>query len=430
MAADPVRRLASAACSTVLALGSLTACTSAPPPDVRIGVLADCVGLFRSLNDLVLSGAQLPLLERGAQASGSAPSDGLEPLAIGVHGVELVPGCVEGGGFTTIIEEARRLVETEHVDAVVGATWPGDGLVLRDVAARYPDTLFVAATAGPREVTLLNGADNLVRLAPDYAQSVAGLGARAREDLGWRAVHVITENSELGWLAGAAFAAQFCSPGRRLEVTSIDWGTQPPVSRVLRTDRPVDGTVVLTDAAVLPARLPHALGVLSPSRLLLGPGVVDQPGFVERLPAGLDGTTGMSTGPPSADPATLDYQRSYAEHFPGLPAAAAFDPAVLGFRDAVESIVSAVAASPSDAAVNGSALIGQLRSSPNPTLAGPTSLDQNGQGLATVRLVRLTLGGGDPSLTVVSEERDVDQTLSGVLPRELQPTADTTTCRT
>ena len=158
--------------------------------------------------------------------------------------------------------------------------------------------------------------------------------------------------------------------------------------------------------------------------------MVDQPGFVERLPAGLDGTTGASTGPPSADPTTLDYERSYAEHFPGLPASAAFDPAVLGFRDAVESIVSAVAASPSDATVNGSALIGRLRSAPNPTLAGPTSLDQNGQGLATVRLVRLTLGGGDPSLAVVSEQRDVDQTLGGVLPRELQPTADTAACRT
>ena len=45
------------------------AAASAP---LRIGVVVDCVGIYRSLEDAELSGAALPLIERGARAAGPA----------------------------------------------------------------------------------------------------------------------------------------------------------------------------------------------------------------------------------------------------------------------------------------------------------------------------------------------------------------------
>ena len=58
-------------------------------------MIVDCVGVNRPLKAAELSGAQLPLIERGARARGPRPADGLEPVEIAGRPVELVPGCTE-----------------------------------------------------------------------------------------------------------------------------------------------------------------------------------------------------------------------------------------------------------------------------------------------------------------------------------------------
>ncbi|HEY4993561.1 MAG TPA: hypothetical protein VII33_15925, partial [Nakamurella sp.] len=122
----------------------LPGCTGTPSA-IRIGVLADCVGSFRNLQDAGLSGAELPLLTRGATLRGELPSDGVNPATIGGHPVEMVTGCTEGGEYSTLIEQTRLLIERQHVDVVVGGSWAGDGLILREIARKYPDTAFVVA---------------------------------------------------------------------------------------------------------------------------------------------------------------------------------------------------------------------------------------------------------------------------------------------
>src|SRR5689334_10663908 len=146
------RRLRRALVAALLAL-AVPGCASGPAP-VRLGVLADCVGLARGSQDETLAGAELPLPQRGARLRGSRPADGLTPATVAGRPVERVTGCSEGGEYSTLIEQARRLVEVGKADVVVGGTWPGDGLVLRETARRYPSTAFVVPLPGPREVTL------------------------------------------------------------------------------------------------------------------------------------------------------------------------------------------------------------------------------------------------------------------------------------
>ena len=102
---------------------------------MRLGVLTDCQG---------------PLRGSGRRALGrrDAPSRGGRPPARhwagrrchrrdggGPQGATRAAGAPSPASTTSSSSEARRLVEKEHVDAIVG----GDGVVIRDVARLYPD---------------------------------------------------------------------------------------------------------------------------------------------------------------------------------------------------------------------------------------------------------------------------------------------------
>src|SRR6187549_1727042 len=78
---------------------------------VRIGVLVDCQGPLRALEDAELSAAELPFLRRGARLAGKAPTAGVTPATVAGRKVELVTGCSEVGEGSVFIDEARRLVE-------------------------------------------------------------------------------------------------------------------------------------------------------------------------------------------------------------------------------------------------------------------------------------------------------------------------------
>ena len=180
------------------ALG-LAACGGSGERPLRIGVIVDCQGAFRALRDVELSGAQLPLMTRGAKRDGRESGAGVTAARVAGRPVELVRGCSESGELAAVTQVARLLVERMKVDVVVeGGVFSVDGIVLREVARRYPDVPFVAAANGPREVTLLGSPASVYRVAADYGQGVAGLATYAYRELGWRKVAVASED----WVAG------------------------------------------------------------------------------------------------------------------------------------------------------------------------------------------------------------------------------------
>jgi branched-chain amino acid transport system substrate-binding protein len=95
------------------------ACGGGDQRPLRIGVVVDCVGAFRALEDQELAGAQLPLIARGATTAGKRPSDGVRGARVAGRPVEIVRACSESGEFATITQAARQLVEREHVAVVV-----------------------------------------------------------------------------------------------------------------------------------------------------------------------------------------------------------------------------------------------------------------------------------------------------------------------
>jgi ABC-type branched-subunit amino acid transport system substrate-binding protein len=410
----------------VAVLAAVAASCGSDEQPVRIGVLADCQGGLRGYGDGWLSGAELPFLRRGAHLLGTSPSDGVSAIEVGGRRVELVVGCEEAGEHLVYIEEARRLLEAEHVDVVMG----GSSVVTRDVAHRYPDAVFVSTFWDEQEVTLRRSATNLFRFTPDYAQQEAGLGAYAYNALGWRRASIVAADDNPGWAGAAAFTAEFCALGGTVAETAYAGSSGQPeaVSRALAA-RP-DG--VATFLSVIDGQdailLPLVAKLDNPRRLLLwGQSFVD-PTLLGRLGARLDGvvsTTWLPSSPPST--ALRDFRRRWHAAFPGLPVALGSDPVVIGYHNSMEALLTALARVHS----------GDVRSSLEAELkrvrlelpGGSIALDRNRQAVRDGYLSRIVSNGGKPTLVPVAVVPHVEQTFGGLLSSAPPPGPDTQPCR-
>ena len=190
----------------------------APAPDegaIRIGVIRDCYGFIGFASDTSLAGVLLPLVRRGGELAGASLVDGVHGVSIGGRPIEVLFACTAAHAWGLLIE-ARRLVEGEEVDLIVGPTWHLEADALHDYARRQPGVSFVPA-ASNQPTTLREPLPNFVGANGDGAQSMAGLGVYAFNDLGWRTAAVVTEPDISFWHEGSAgFIAEFCALGEEI----------------------------------------------------------------------------------------------------------------------------------------------------------------------------------------------------------------------
>ncbi len=407
-------------------VAALTGCVGAGEErPLRIGAVVDCVGVYRSLEDAELSGAALPLIERGAALRGRRAVDGLTPARVAGRRVELVRGCTEALEFSTLTTEVRRLVEQEHADVVVaGGTGP-DEIVLRDLARKYPRVVFIPVVQGPREVTLHRPAPNLFRFTADHGQGVAGLGEYAYRELGWRDAAVVLANWDAGWGARDAFVAEFCALGGRVRSQYAPSLVFDPRGRdIARVPRDVDGVAVFAPGFFGPAgflrRLARREG--DPARrIVLGPWLTDDPALLRETRGALRGAVGSS----NVDPERLRaYLRAFARAFPGVQPDVAAGVQVSGFRDAVEAALRGLERADGDVA----RLPGALARLEVDLIGGRVHLDANRQAVVSTPLVRIA-GTGRGEHEPLRRSTGVDQSLGGLLAPSAVPSDRPWRCR-
>jgi branched-chain amino acid transport system substrate-binding protein len=404
-----LRRLTLAATAIALALAG-TACGD-DEPAFRIGVVVDCVGIYRSLETAELSGAELPLIERDAEVAGRP--------------VKLVRSCAEVWEFSALARELRHLAEDERVDAIVAGGVGPDSVVIRDIARKHSGVVFLAAVHGPREPTLRRTAPNLFRFSADHAQGVAGLGTYAYRELGWRRAAVALGNWEQGWQSRDAFVAEFCALGGRITKQIAPYFFDPLGRDARRIPSDVDGVALLSWAFHNPGgflrRLAQRMG--DPARrILAGPGVMDNPALLKRAGPALVGLTGTSY----LNPGNMRrYLRAYARAFPGRPASLAGEELVRGYRDAVEALLNALERADGDT----ERVPAELRRLRLDLLGGPVRLDGNRQAVTDTSLVRLVRNGpGPPKVERLERIEAVDQSVGGLLSASRSPDSRPTGC--
>ena len=148
-----VARIPLAAVPRAVAVGAggvwVTTTKPAPPAPkraIKIGVYADCQGIWGFAHNDSLAGAELPLVERGGRL-GVEPSDGVSGVSVGGRPIRLYFGCdaTDGGSSTAqTLAEARRLVEQVGVDILIAPTEHARGAgapaVRPDAPARRPSS--------------------------------------------------------------------------------------------------------------------------------------------------------------------------------------------------------------------------------------------------------------------------------------------------
>lgn len=402
----------------------------------KIGVLVDCTGIGAETHDWSLAAAELPLLQRGGQLAGRGPASGVRDATVAGRRVEFVEGCSESGVYGRLITETRQLVEVDHVDAVVGAFGWSDGMVFRELARRYPTVPFVLAGSYAREATSQRPAPNLYRFSPDVEQEQAGLATYAYKTLGWRTAATVAEQTPNGWGATAAFAAEFCALGGRVQrVWTPAFGAAGPLLRSLPPA--VDGVMVLahygygSPVALIRAYLashPDAARSLLLSVWLYTP--AELPGYATLWPR-LRGVVARISGVP--DPSSAGdaaYRKAFAAAFPGLPSSVAGNLLVLPYYNAVEALVQALVQTHGDPGADRARLRSALASLRLATPAGPIRLDRNRQAIATATLVRFDgTKPGLPSFHAVRRIPAVDETLGGLLAASDSPSPAKSECR-
>jgi len=407
--------LAAAALVVVGAAAAVAAVSGGTENPLRVAVIVDCFGFFRGAEGLELAGAELPFLDRGAHLRTADPADGVTDADLG-HGrhARLLIGCDEGGGFTTLIGETRRLVEQEHADAVVAGTWPGDGIVLGQIARLYPGVAFAAATSGPQAVTQQRRSPNVFRFPPSFAQEAAGLGFYAYRRLGWRRAAVLVEDDEQGWEESAAFTAEFCAGGGQV-VRKLAFPIAVPPGAARRLARSVDGVAVfsagVTDPGVLLPPLRKALGA---RRIVVGLGIASDP--LGRAGGLLPGIVSPERVAPPASPAGSFAARLRAA-FPGLPESAARNAFTIDFDTSVEAVL--------EAAARGGDLQTAMSSVHLRLPNGSMRVGRQGQGVAPAEIVR-RLSSGEKVLARLGA---VPPLLGGLLARTESPGRAPPACR-
>jgi branched-chain amino acid transport system substrate-binding protein len=426
-------RLASLLAVTLLALAA--AGCSRGENTFRVGLLTDCRGIYSGYEEQMLAGAELPLLRHGARLTNGKPSGGVSGARVAGRAVELVRGCTEESENSILVEEARRLVEDEGVDAVVGPFGEEDSLIAREVARKYPDVVFIPAWSGAQELTLRHPAANVYRFDTDEAQDVAGLGTYAYRTLGWRSAVTVEDGTFVGWQEEAAFVAEFCALGGKMKARlylggSISKLSDPRKPKVARTIKEADGVALLTWGLLTPSwlvpTLSRTLGSL-PNRLILGAYLMDDSNsFVHvALPAGVVGVS--STPPANSTPAMRRHRAEFSKAFPGLFPADAETRAVLAFHDAMEGLLRGIEAADGDLSDGRQRLHESLAEVRFDAPSSPVRLDRNRQAVRNTYVERV---GREPrKRELVRVVPGVEQTFRGLLSSSPAPGPGSQPCR-
>jgi ABC-type branched-subunit amino acid transport system substrate-binding protein len=113
----------------------------------------------------------------------------------------------------TAVRQARRLIEQDRVDFVIGPLSGSEGIAIRDYAKTVPDKTFINGSSGALEATWVDPAPNFFRFHTHGLQWGAGLGEYVVRTKGWRRIATVAADYSFGHTNFMGFAIDFCRAG-------------------------------------------------------------------------------------------------------------------------------------------------------------------------------------------------------------------------
>ena len=238
----------------------------------------------------------------------------------GVNGqpVELLRGDSATSPQQTV-EEARRLIDIEGVNAIIGGVSSGEALQVVESVAGPDGVLVISPSATSPALTDVNDNDFFFRTTiSDAAQGV--VMADVARELGYQSACVLYLNSAYGQGLGEAFAARFTAEGGEItaqvphEQEQASYGSELAACTEGNPDvfvgisYPESGGIYLrelVESGEVPA-------------LLLSDGLRSEDLFAELASDVFEGTVGTSPGSPETETGAT-FQTAMAEAYGDLP---------------------------------------------------------------------------------------------------------------
>ena len=175
---------------------------------IKMGALATLEGAFTVLGEDSMRGVQMALAEFNNMAGGKQ--------------IELITGSSDASPDSAI-RAARKLVEQDGVQVLVGPLSGSEGLAVKDYAKTQPNVTFLNGSSAAQDTTLRESAENFFRFSTEGAQWMAGLGEYAYNEKGYRNVAVLAEDYSFPYTQVFGFLEPFCRLGGKSPVDARFW---------------------------------------------------------------------------------------------------------------------------------------------------------------------------------------------------------------
>ena len=401
--------------------------------EVRIGLITVCEGFYGLTSEPSRAGAELPLLRRGASLAGPRPTDGVVDAKVAGKSVRLFFGCGDQTGETALAE-TRRLVEQAGVDVLIGPNYIGEGLAIKEYARSRPDVTFVA-TSPAQALTLHDPVPNLFRFGTDGAQLMAGVGAYAFHDLGWRKAVTVADDQSFDYTQVAGFVAEFCALGGTVEQVWVPPSQQSSPSYYAQLPQNVDGYVAAGFALntlgfvnALPGLRGNLAdevvgGILSSNLEVIGSQANRFVGVVygENVP-------GIAGAPSPSQRAWQRYVKEFSTTFPEY-AALASSGFPIAHTNAMEAVLESLEAVDGDLSGDQKEFQAELARTELDAPNGHILLDANRNAVAPNYLRRVTKTPKGLTMRTHATLPDVEQSFNGYLTSSEPLGRDTIECR-
>lgn len=173
---------------------------------LRVGVLATLEGTYTALGEDGVRGLKTALAQAGSKAGG--------------RDIELVIQSTDASPDSAL-RGARKLVEQDKVDLILGPLSGSEGIAIRDYSKTQPQTTFINGISGAMETTYVTPSENFFRFNTDGAQWSVGLGDYVYNEKGYKTVATVGEDYSFIYTQVFGFVTEFCAAGG--EVTERLW---------------------------------------------------------------------------------------------------------------------------------------------------------------------------------------------------------------
>jgi len=390
------RTLLAATAAGMLALGTAA---HADDNTIKVGVLATLEGAFTVLGQDSMRGADLAFKEHDYMAGGKK--------------LEVIKGSSDASPDSAVAA-ARKLVEQDGVQILIGPLSGDEGLAVKNYAKTQPQVTFINGTSAAQDTTLRDPAPNFYRFTTDGAQWQAGLGDYAYNTKGYKKIVTVAEDYSFPYTQVLGFMLGYCKAGGH--VVNKFWvpiGNKDFSSIVASIPDDIDAVYVAlggADAVNFLSQYDQAGG----NKPMIGGSIT-----VDQTVLGSKGKTKTYlVGTPSAGPIADNWDNpkwkafvaAYKKAYPdGFPSPSLF---AHGYYVEAEAMIHALDDVHGDLSDGQRAFRAALASETLDTPTGQVKLDKNRQAVADIFLTEVAQGpDGNLYNKVVKVIPQVNQTL-------------------